>query len=224
MLLSRASIALLALVAVTACATHRTLIPRIDESPREGLSLERPLRVALLDARSEKLDSAEVVSSLREGLSQTYGDALLWVPYFEETPAGDVALRVRVLASGADFGSRLVVASAFATASSTGSAAASSPWGPVLAEARSQQNVLASGFSGEGWWIGTSWLELQIEDRRFGENDTVLFSIVAEDRQANLWGYRSANQAAQHAWAKVAQGLVRVLDALLMTVRDHETP
>lgn len=86
MLLSRVSVGLLALVAASACATHRTIIPRISESPREGLSLQRPLRVALLDARPEKLDSDEAVSSMREGLSQAYGKSLLWVPYFEETP------------------------------------------------------------------------------------------------------------------------------------------
>lgn len=161
---------------------------------------------------------------MREGLSQAYGKSLLWVPYFEETPPGEIALRIRILACGADFGSRLVVASALASASSTGSASASTPWGPVLAEASSQQTLLASGFSGEGWWIGTSWLELQVEDRRFSKRDALLFPIVAENRQSNLWGYRSANQAAQHAWSTVAQGLVRVIDILLVTVRDLETP
>src|SRR5262249_14177444 len=152
-----------------------------------------------------------------------YGASLLWVPYFEETPSGEITLRIRILACGADFGSRLVMSSGLATASSTGSASASTPWGPVTAESSSQQTILASDFTGEGWWIGTSWLELQVEDRRFGKGETVLLPIIAEERQRNLWGYRSADQVAQHAWSKVAQGLFRVLDVVLVTVRDLET-
>lgn len=223
MFVSRASIGLLALVAASACVGHRTLIPSIQESPRQGLSLQRPVRIAILDARPDKHDSDEVVSSLREGLSRIYGDSLVWVPYFEPTPPDEVSLRIRVLACGADFGSRLFAARTLASASSAGSTSVATPWGFVLAEASSQPALLAGDRAGPGWWIGASWLELQLEDRRFGA-EALVFPIAAEDRQPNFWGYWSAHRAAKRAWFQVAQGLVRGIDVLLLAIRDLENP
>lgn len=222
MLLGRAAIGALALVMVSACVGHRGITPSISEPPREGLFLERPVRIAILDVRPDRHDSAEVAAALREGLSRTYGDALFWVPYFESTPADELSLRIRVLACGADFGSRLVrggapSAGAWAAAS-TGSAA----WDFVRAEASPRWTLLPADRAGPGWWIGSSWLELQIEDRRFSRGEVSVFPIAAEHRQPNVWGYLSADRAAQRAWSQVAQELVRSIDLVLTTVRDLE--
>ena len=224
MRISTSAAVILLLSCLCACATHRSIVPTVSESSRDAISLRSPLRIALLDARTEKENSQAVVQSLQSDLSNIYGESLDWVPYFEETPTGQVAFRIRLMACGADFGSRLVTASAIVVTSSTSSASAATPWGPVMAAGTSEQTLLASGFSGEGWWIGTAWLEIEIEDRRFSEGERFSFPIVAEDRESNLWGYRSGNQAAWSAWGTAAQGLVSVIDAVLVAIRDSETP
>lgn len=214
----------LAVLCFFGCATHRWIVPSISESPRQGVALRSPLRIALLDARSEKRDSEEVVDSLSSDLSSIYGDALSWVPYFEETPEGEVALRIRLMACGADFGSRLVTATAIGVASTRSSAWAETPWGPVVASGTSNRTVLANAFSAEGWWVGTAWLELEIDDRRFAEGERISFPIIAENRQSNLWGYPSGDEAAERAWGAASQTLVRVLDNIVVAIRDQETP
>ncbi len=129
----RGLVAIVLVLSLGGCATHRSLVPSISEPPRDGISLRSPLRIALLDARSEKDDSGKVLDSLESDLSAIYGDSLTWVPYFEQTPKGEVALRVRLMAAGADFGSRLVSAAAIGISSGRDSASATKPWGSVVA-------------------------------------------------------------------------------------------
>ena len=204
------------------CATHRTLVPVISEPPRTSILLENPVLLSILDARPEKSRTDEVVASLQEGLSRTYGSSIEWVNYFEPVPEGRVAVRIRLMALGADFGSRIVTSTTIANAFTTANATASGTWGTVIGKASSQQTLLASSFSGEGWWIGTAWMNLEIEDRLPGHSEQFVVPIVAEHTKSNIGGYLSGDRAAKRAWDSARQVLVMVLDQVLVTVRDRE--
>jgi hypothetical protein len=205
------------------CATQRSFVPSLEEVPREGLRLRVPIRFGVLDARTEKVESDRVVASIRNGLEKVYGPALEWRPFFEATPHGGVTARIRLLACEAKFGSRLVVTSAVERMTATAATAAVSPWGNVVAAAKSEQSIFTASFSGEGWWVGTSWMELEIEDKRFSGSLRMVVPIVAEHRESNVMGYSSADRASRRAWGMAGQGLIRTLDALVTAVRELET-
>jgi len=213
-----ASVALV--LAVSGCATHRVSLPEINEQPRTGLTLNEPVLIAVHDARADKSDSEDVVAALEQGLVRVYGSAIERADFFEAVPDGRVAVRVRIMANGADFGSRTISAVAITNAFTTARAQASPGWQPVVTVAAEQSSV-TTVFSADGWWVGTSWLELEIEDKRGNDVEHINLPIVAEEKESNTFGYKSASRASQRAWGKVSQRLFQVLDSLMMTLRDQ---
>ena len=131
-------------------------------------------------------------------------------------------VRIRIIELGANFGSRIVSGIAIANATSTAEVRAQSGWSSVVATATSNQSIFASSFSGEGWWIGTAWVEFEVQDNR--KNNDISFSlpIVAESRESNTLGYTSASRAAKRAWNTVSSQLIQTIDSLIMKVRDEE--
>jgi hypothetical protein len=147
---------------------------------------------------------------------------LEWVDYFAKTPAGRVSIRVRIVTLGSSFGSRLVSSVAFARAVGSAQVSATGPWGPVVGSVSSEQSVLAGSLSGEGWWNGAAWLDLEVQDNRGQTPVTFTLPIVAEQRESNMWGYASGDKAAKSAWDRVGVQLTRALDAIARTVRDQQ--
>jgi hypothetical protein len=123
---------------------------------------------------------------------------------------------------GASFGSRLVSSTAFANAVGSAQVNATGPWGPVAGSVSSQQTVLAGSFSGEGWWNGGAWIDVEIQDNRGQKPVAFTVPIVAEHRESNIWGYTSGDRAAKLAWERVGIQLTRALDAIARTVRDQQ--
>lgn len=204
------------------CSTYRTILPEISESPRDGLTLKTPVLVAVLDGRSDKTDTQEITRTLQDGLKRTYGEAIELSGYFSKPKSNQVIVRIRILSLGANFGSRIVTSTAIVSSTSHAEAVATNGWRTVVASANSTQNIFASSFSGEGWWIGTAWIELDIQDNRKSENISFTFPIVAETKESNTWGYASANTAAENAWKIVASQMMRTLDTVLIKLRDEE--
>jgi hypothetical protein len=213
--------ALVIVAFLAGCATERTISPSISASPRTGLAVSPPIFAAVYDGRAntEPMDAAATVQA---DLSRIYGSSFEWVDYFGKTPAGRVSVRVRIVTLGSSFGSRLVSSAAFANAVGSAQVSATGPWGPVVGSVSSEQSVLAGSFSGEGWWNGAAWLDLEVQDNRGRTPVTFTLPIVAEHRESNIWGYASGDKAAKLAWDRVGVLLIRALDAIARTVRDQQ--
>lgn len=214
--------ATLALVSLlVGCATERTISPSILASPRTGLTVSPPILTAVYDGHAN-VEPKDVAATLQAELSRIYGSSLEWTDYFAKTPTGRVSIRVRIITLGSSFGSRLVSSVAFTNAVGSAQVSATGPWGPVVGSVSSEQSVLAGSFSGEGWWNGAAWLDLEVQDNRGRTPVTFTVPIVAEQRESNMWGYASGDKAAKLAWDRVGVQLTRALDAIARTVRDQQ--
>lgn len=212
---------IIALAVFGGCATERHIAPTLSEPPRTGLQLNPPTLGAVFDGRATQKPE-DAASQLQTDLSRIYGTSIEWASYFTKTPQGRVAVRVRIVMLGASFGSRLVSSTAFANAVSSAQTSATGPWGSVVGNVTAQQSVLAGSLSGEGWWNGAAWIDLEVQDYRGAAPISFTLPIVAEHRESNIWGYSSGDKAARIAWQRVSAQLTRALDAILRTVRDQE--
>jgi hypothetical protein len=131
-------------------------------------------------------------------------------------------VRVRIVTLGATFGSRLISTTAFANAVSSAQVSATGLWGPVVGSVSSEQTVFAGSFTGEGWWNGAAWLDLELEDHRGMKPVSFTIPIAAEHRESNMWGYASGDKAARTAWQRVAVQLTRAMDTIFRTLRDEQ--
>ena len=204
-----------------ACATDRAISPTISAAPRTGLVVSPPIIGAVYDGRA-KQEPKEAAATLQADLTRLYGPSIEWSDYFSKTPAGRVSVRFRIVTLGASFGSRLLSSAAFATAVGSAQASATGPWGPVVGSISSEQSVLGGSFSGEGWWNGAAWVDLEVQDYRGPKPVTFTLPIVAEHRESNMWGYASGDRAAKAAWDRVGTQLTRAMDAIARTVRDQQ--
>ena len=203
------------------CATERTISPSISASPRTGLIISPAIFAAVYDGRTNQKPK-DVAATLQSDLSRIYGPSMEWADYFAETPAGRVSVRVRIVILGSSFGSRLVSSAAFSSAVGSAQVSATGPWGPVVGSFSSEQSVLAGSFSGEGWWNGAAWIDLEVQDHRGQKPITFTVPITAEHRESNMWGYASGDKAAKLAWDRVEIQLTRALDAIARIVRNQQ--
>ena len=210
---------LLAAIFLAGCATERQVVPVIESAPRPSLDLKTPVIGSVFDGRSSQ-ESKDAASKLQAELSRLYGPAIEWSDYFVKTPTGRVAVRIRLVTLGATFGSRMISTASLANAMGSAQVNAVGPWGPVAGTVSSQQSVLAGSFSGQGWWNGAAWIDLEGEDLRGTKAVRFVLPIAAEQQESNMWGYASGDKAARAAWDRVAAQLTRAMDAILRTVRD----
>ena len=216
-----ALIGLLASTLLAGCATERHVSPTLNASPRAGLELKPPILGAVFDGRTTQ-EPKDAASKLQADLTHLYGSAVEWVDYFMKTPPGRVMVRVRIVTPGASFGSRLISTTAFANAVGSARGSAIGPWGAVAGNVSSQQSVLAGSVSGEGWWNGAAWIDLEVQDFRDSNLINFTLPIAAEHREFNMWGYASGDKAAHEAWDRVAAQLTRTLDSIVRIVRDQQ--
>lgn len=203
------------------CATERHISPTLSEPTRAGLDLEPPILGAVFDGRATQ-DPTDAASTLQADLSRIYGSSIEWNNYFTKTPQDRVAVRVRIVMLGASFGSRLISTTAFANAISSAQGSATGLWGPVVGSVSAQQSVFAGSFSGEGWWNGAAWIDLEVQDNRGTNPVNFTMPITAEHRESNMWGYSSGDKAARTAWQRVVLQLTRALDTIFRTARDQQ--
>lgn len=204
------------------CAVQRVAIPEIRDTPRKGLNLSKPVIFSVVDARSNKERSQEAITSIRNGLFYIYGNSLKWAEYFEKIPAGNVAVKIRLKANEANFGVRRVPIAYVQNRFSSTLAVVPNNWVNVVSVASTQQTLLAMSFVPQGRWIGTSWLEVEIVDKRVGDSESVNFPIVAEQEEPNTWGYKSASKATNKSWGMVSQHLLQILDSMFLALRDQD--
>lgn len=212
---------IIALAVFGGCATERHIVPTLSEPLRTGLQLNPPVLGAVFDGRATQ-EPKDAASQLQTDLSRIYGTSISWDSYFTKTPQGRVAIRVRIVTLGASFGSWLVSSTAFANAVSSAQTSATGFWGSVVGNVSAQQSVLAGSLSGEGWWNGAAWIDLEVQDYRGAKPISFTLPIVAEHRESNIWGYSSGDKAARIAWQRVSVQLTRAMDTIFRAVRDQQ--
>jgi len=212
---------MIVLAAFGRCATERHIAPTLSESPRTGLELKPPILGAVFDGRATQ-DPKDAALQLQADLRRIYGPSIEWGSYFTKTSPGRVAVRVRIVTLGSSFGSRLVSSTAFANAVSSAQGSATGPWSSVVGIVSAQQSVLAGSLSGEGWWNGAAWIDLEVQDYRGAKPISFILPIVAEHRETNMWGYSSGDKAARIAWQRVSVQLTRAMDTIFRAVRDQQ--
>jgi hypothetical protein len=213
--------AIMALTVIGGCATERYITPTLSEPPRTGLELKPPILCSVFDGRTTQ-EPKDAASQLQTDLSRIYGSSIDWGSYFTKTPQGQIAVRVRIVTLGASFGSRLVSSIAFANAVSSAQGSATGVWGSVVGNVLAQQSVLAGSMSGQGWWNGAAWIDLEVQDYRDSKPINFTLPIVAEHRESNMWGYSSGDKAARIAWERVSVQFTRALDTIFRIVRDQQ--
>jgi hypothetical protein len=183
--------------------------------------LKRPVLGAVFDGRASQ-EPKDAASTIQDDLRRIYGSSIEWNDYFMKTPPGRVAVRVRLVTLGATFGNRLVSSVAFANAVSSVQGNATGPWGAVVGGVSAQQSLFAGSFSGEGWWNGAAWIDVEVQDYRGDKPISFILPIAAEHRESNMWGYASGDKAVRTAWQRASAQLIRAMDNILRTVRDQE--
>lgn len=214
-------ILLIVLATFTGCATERHVTPTLSEATRVGLDLKPPILGSVFDGRATP-EPKDTASQLQADLTRIYGSSIEWNDYFTKTPPGRISIRIRIVTLGATFGSRLISAMAFSNAVSSAQGTAVGPWGAVVGTVSGQQSVFAGSFSGEGWWNGAAWIDVEVQDNRGTMPINFIMPIVAEHKESNMWGYTSGDNAARAAWQRVAVQLTRALDTIFRTVRDQQ--
>jgi hypothetical protein len=212
---------IIVLIAFAGCATERHISPTLSEAPRTGVDLKPPILGAVFDGRTSQ-EPKDAVVQLQADLSRIYGSSIEWNEYFTKTPPGRVSVRIRIITLGASFGSRLISTTAFANAVSSVQGSAIGPWGPVVGSVSSQQSIFAGSVSGEGWWNGAAWIDLEVQDYRGMKPISFTMPIVAEHRESNMWGYASGDKAARTAWQQVTVQLTRAMDIIFRKLRDEQ--
>jgi len=206
---------------VIGCATERYIAPKISTGPRIGITLETPILVSIYDGRTSG-ENQESVIILKNELSRIYGNNFKWISYFDEIPNGRIALRFRIVELGSSFGSRLISSVRFENAIQSAQLSASGPLGSVIGSASGSSSTFGSSFSGEGWWNGAAWVDVEIQDKRVGVNNSLKVPLAAEHKESNMWGYSSGDKAARKAWEKVSAQLTRTIDEILRIVRNSK--
>jgi hypothetical protein len=214
-------VAMAVLAVFNGCATERHITPTLSEAPRAGLDLNPPILGSIFDGRAVH-EPKDTASQLQVDLTRIYGSSIEWSDYFTKTPPGRIAVRIRVVTLGATFGSRLISAVAFSNAVSSAQGSAVGSWGAVAGAVSAQQSVFAGSFSGEGWWNGAAWIDVEVQDNRGAMPINFTVPIVAEHKESNMWGYTSGDNAARAAWQRVAVQLTRALDSIFRAVRDQQ--
>jgi hypothetical protein len=188
---------------------------------REGLLLKRPVLASVFDGRTAGADPT-AATVLQAELAKIYRGSLQWANYFDSVPDGRVALRIRIVTLGSSFGSRLVSSVSYATAVQSANLAATGPWRQVVGTATGTSSIFGGAVSGEGWWNGAAWVDVEVQDRRNTETIRFVVPLAAEHRESNMWGYASGDKAAREAWENVSAQLTRVVDDIIRVLRDSE--
>ena len=203
------------------CATERYVTPKITSAPRTGLNLKTPVLASVYDGRTNGADP-EAASALQSELTNIYAENFQWVPYFDPVPKGRVGIRVRIVMLGSSFGSRLISTTNFETAIQSAHFSATGPWTTIVGTATGTSTIFGGSFTGEGWWNGAAWIDVEIQDNRGRSPNRFTIPLASEDKESNMWGYSSGDKAASKAWENASAQLTRTLDEVFRALRDSD--
>jgi hypothetical protein len=200
---------------VTGCQTHRSIIPTINASPRSGIVLKKPINISIKDGRATPDNSVKTVDTLIAGLVSTYQTAIKIVPYFSAAEDSSIEIKINIMEVGAQFGARYITYTTVHNELLVASSAVSTKWGTAVSTAIISQPIYDETIVTEGWWVGTSYLQITFVDNSTNTNTIYNFPIVAEDTQSNTLGYKSAKIATTNSWNKASSSLLNFIDAVI---------
>lgn len=194
------------------CSTYRTISPEFKGESRSNLKLENPLIISFKDSRSKKGQDDDIITNLESTIKDIYRNNIVVKPYFEKTPKNRISIKISVKEIGSSFGIRTFNYQIWEQQVAAASSSISTKYGTAVATAIVSQPVLVNRTSFEGFWVGTSYLEINIVDNI--TNDRHDFPFVAEEIVSNSFGYRSAKKATRISWDKVSSKLLDFIDLL----------
>jgi len=192
------------------CSTYRTIEPEFLGESRISMNLEKPLIVSFKDSRSNKGQTEDIITKLESTLKIIYGKNIIIKPYFDKTPENRISMKITIKEIGSSFGIRTFNYQTWEQQVTAASSSISTAHGTAVATAVISQPVLVNRTNFEGYWVGTSYLEINIIDNIIGEKYD--FPFVAEDIVANNYGYKSAKKASRQAWNSVSKNLLDLID------------
>lgn len=202
------------------CETQKNFTPDIKTQNILNIASDIPVYFAIYDGRSRP--DSNTSTSIQNSMIVRYGDNLHFVNYFDKQKPNSILVKFRIVEMGSVFGSRVVSSVAYATAYKQAYIHASNGWDSILIHGSSNASVFGGSFTGEGWWIGSVWIDVDVSDRRNGQNINFNFPLVAEHKESNMLGYKSAAIASEHAWDKVYPQLLKVVDEILIKIINDE--
>lgn len=216
-------IIILTLIALTySCQTYRTIVPTISGTPRHELKLKRPIIIAFKDSRPSNENSLQVIESLKSGLKAIYGQNITFQSYFDKTEDNQVALKINIKEIGSNFGVRTIQYQTYHNQITAVSSSVSTYWGSAVSTAIVSQPVVQNNYAAQGYWVGTSYLEIALVDNLHSVKNIYEFPFAAEDMQNNTLGYKSGSIAAQNSWNKVSSHLLDLIDSIAMKIIESE--
>jgi hypothetical protein len=204
------------------CQTYRTIIPSISGNSRQDFKLKNPIVICLKDSRKTTDNSQQIIESLQNGLKKIYGDNIVFKSYFDKTNDNNVAIKINIKEVGSNFGVRVVQYQTYQNQITAVSSSVSSYWGSAVATAIISQPVIQNNISAQGYWIGTSSLDIALVDNLHSDKKIYEFPFVGEDMQSNTWGYKSGTIAAQNSWDKVSSHLLDLIDSIALKIIEND--
>ena len=215
-------ITILLSIFIISCQTYRTIIPTINGSVKQDIKLKKPIIIAFKDSRLKNQDSEELILSLKQGLKTIYGDNLIFKSFFDKTDDNNVALKINIKEIGSNFGIRTIQYQTYRNQITAVSSSVSTYWGSAVSTAIISQPIIQSQFSAQGYWVGTSYLEITLVDNLHKDKQIYNFPFVGEDKQNNTWGYKSATIASENSWNKVSSHLIDLIDSIAINIIENE--
>lgn len=200
------------------CQTHRTIIPKISGNSRQDFNLPKPIIISFRDSRETKENSQQMIDSLEGGLKKIYGNNIIFKSYFDKTDDNSVAIKINIKEIGANFGVRTIQYQTYHNQITAVGSSVSTNWGSAVSTAIVSQPVIQNNTIAQGYWIGTSYLEISLVDNLHSEKNIYDFPFVGEDMKNNNLGYKSARIASQNSWKKVSSHLLDLIDSVAMKI------
>ncbi|MBV6639732.1 MAG: hypothetical protein KI791_03390 [Cyclobacteriaceae bacterium] len=213
---------ILLILLTNSCQTYRSLVPTIEGAPRHDLDLENPIMIAFKDSRQQTENSLEMIESLKAGLKTIYGQNIAFQSYFDKTEENHVALKINIKEISSQFGIRTIEYQTYHNQITAISSSVSTYWGSAVSTAIVSQPVVRNNYAAQGYWVGTSYLEIALVDNIHSVKNIYEFPFAAEDMQSNMWGYKSGNTAAQNSWGKVSSHLLDLIDSIALKIIENE--
>ncbi|MBT4706045.1 MAG: hypothetical protein HOB78_11170 [Flavobacteriales bacterium] len=185
------------------------------------MSLKEPIHIAFQDSRLSPENSLELIQSLKSGLKEIYGSNIVFTSYFDKPPENNILLRINIKEIGSNFGTRTIKYQSYRNKITAASSSVSTYWGSAVSTAIISQPVVQNQYLTQGYWVGTSYLEITLLDNFHDSNGSYEFPFVAEDFQNNTWGYKSGSIAAQNSWNKVASHLLSLIDSIAIKMIEE---
>lgn len=201
-------------IAIQSCQTNRTITPTISSIPRKELKLPRPIQISIKDSRENVKNREEVINSLQNSLQHIYGNNVVFRSYFDRTNESTVTIKLNIKEIGATFGTRTIHYRSVHNQTLAVSNSISNYWGTTVSTVILSQPIYKDNFIAEGYWIGTSYIEVEFVDNLNENKQIYRFPLIAEDRVSNTWGYKSASSAANKSWNILSSYLLDFIDSI----------